>query len=110
MAGLAAHIRVADPLGPRGRSRTASSARTGPLGTAPNPPDACRIVSWRLDSQPAANPYFAANGAAVADRESSGTADEVAGEAAVVPAVAPAGEAAVVPTESSGRGSFLRNV
>ena len=56
------------------------------------------IAAWRLDSQPAANPDFAADGTAMADREASGIADEGAGEAAVEPA------------ESSGTGSLSRNV
>jgi hypothetical protein len=97
LAGLAAHIRVGNPFGRRGCSGTASSAQGGPLGTEPNPPDAAdhRLAAG---SQPAANPYVAADAAAVADREASGIADEGAGEAAFEPA------------ESSGTGSLSKNV
>src|SRR5450759_3237592 len=66
LARPVAHIRVESPFGRRGlRGR-----RRAPK---PDPGDRTRgavlITAWRPGSQPSANPYFAADGAAVADRE-----------------------------------------
>ena len=89
-------------------ARTEGSLEDGverPSRTPPRQTEFPRTLSTTArqpDSQPGANPYLAADGAAVAGREEPGIADGDADEAAVVPAV--------VPAESSGTGSPSRNV